>query len=350
MSSRQSYKYFIAFEIIKKSSISKQELKKLYLDKKLNTYQIAKMHNCSQTTIWKRLRGYKIKLRPSGGHRIDLTKEELENYYLKQKYSTRKIETLTKIPRSSIHRKLKEWKIPTRDISESHIIYPKKDFPDNEILKAYLIGFRIGDLRVRTAGGKQSKTIKTDCGSSISAQINLIKNLFQPFGHVWVSRKYDDGTYQIEAFLNESFSFLLSKNAQEYIFQQKDIFFSFLAGFVDAEGYIHSKDNSDFLFLGNYDVKLLRKIKRILEEKHKIKCSRVSIILKKGYYPSNDRKYNKDYWALRISRKVCLMRLLEELKKYSKHENKQKAITQTIKNIKRRNLLYGIRSKSDFYG
>ena len=327
-------------------SILKQELKELYIEKRLNTYQIAKKLGCCQATIWKRLHKYKIKLRPSGGHRIKISRKRLEFLYSNKKYSTWKIEKLTNIPRSSIHRKLKELRIPTRDISESHVIYPKKDFNNDVLLKAYLIGFRIGDLRVRKAGGKQSRTIKTDCGSSIPAQINLIKTLFQPYGHVWISKKYEDGAYQIEAYLNNSFSFLLPKIAPNYIFEEKDLFFAFLAGFTDAEGYIYSKRVRDGFCLGNYDKKLLRKIKKTLES-YKIKCSKVSISLKKGYYPSNDRKYNQDYWCLSVNRKMCLLMLMNELKKYSRHRNKQAAIRKIIKNINKRNLYFGIRKQSE---
>jgi hypothetical protein len=51
----------------------------------------------------------------------------------------------------------------------------------------YLVGFALGDLRVRKIY-QNSETIKVDCGSTKIEQINLIKNLFKKYGHVWISK------------------------------------------------------------------------------------------------------------------------------------------------------------------
>ena len=111
--------------------ISKKLLSNLYEKENLTTFQIAEKMQCCQATIWKKLIKYNIKSRLPGVERIDISKEELEELYLNKKLSTWKIEKITKIPRGTVHRKLKEFNIKTRDRADSHIIYFRKDFSGN---------------------------------------------------------------------------------------------------------------------------------------------------------------------------------------------------------------------------
>jgi len=123
--------------------ISKVDLKDLYLNKKLTTYDIAEFYNCSQGTIWKRLKEFNIKTR-FPWNKVDLSKKKLRNLYIKNRLSTWQIEKRLKISRGTIYRKLVEYNIQIRNLAQSHIIYPRKNFNGNKTKKAYLIGFAIG--------------------------------------------------------------------------------------------------------------------------------------------------------------------------------------------------------------
>lgn len=169
-------------------SISKDELEELYVHQKLNTYQIAEKLNCSQATIWKKLIKYAIPRRTPHELTSNIpSKDELFHLYINKKLSTWKIEKEYGYSRGTIHRKLKEYGIKTRDLATANIKYEKLDFSGNLIEKAYIIGFRLGDLRVRKYY-KNSKTICVGCSSTIPEQITLIKQLFSEYGHVWINK------------------------------------------------------------------------------------------------------------------------------------------------------------------
>ena len=315
-------------------NLSKRQLERLYLVERMTTFKIADKLGCCQATIWKRLKSFKIKARPSGVERIKLTKKEFKDLYLKKKLSTWQIEKETGIPRGTVHRKLIEFGIKIRDRADSHIIYPRKNFSGDSLEKAYLIGFRIGDLGVRKIY-PNSKTICVASGSTVIEQINLIENLFKEYGKVWISKKKNNkiNTY---VNLNESFDFLLTKEPPEFIFNNKSLFFSFLAGFTDAEGSIIFPKNSVYYSLGNYDHKLLNKLYLGLN-KFGIKCNPLTHDNRKGKKNNQGYAYNYNYYSLRIYSKNELLKLLLAIRPYIKHENKIKALNIALENIYVRN-------------
>src|SRR3989344_8895912 len=112
--------------------------------------------------------------------------KDLEKWYVDEKLSTWKIEKKYGYCRGTLHRYLKKYGL-NRNLSVSHIVYPRKPFSGNLVEKAYLIGFRLGDLRVRKGGHtERSETIKVDCSSTKIEQINMIKKLFSKYGRVWI--------------------------------------------------------------------------------------------------------------------------------------------------------------------
>jgi len=338
----RKYGFSNKFSKGKKVEISKKELIKLYLNKKLTTYDIAEKLGCCQATVWKRLKIYNIKRRnPHDNCYYNIpSKKLLKKLYISQKLSNWEIERKYGYSRSTVYRKLKEYGF-IKSRAEAHRIYPRKDFSGDLIEKAYLIGFKIGDLRARKIW-ENSETIHVDCGTTIKEQINLIKNLFEKYGRVWTKKikSRTDGCLQMEAYLNDSFSFLLDKNPPEWIFRNKKYFFPFLAGFTDAEGSISiTKQNQAYYSLVNQDKNLLKRIRN--------KLLNVGIISPKLYLGSkkgspiidgNNIYYsNKDCWSLRINRKNYLFELLENLEPYLKHGKKVNNLKLAKTNILERN-------------
>lgn len=271
---------------------------------------------------------------------LDIPKDTLRELYLVKRLSSRKIAKLFNCAYSTIDIKIRLAKFPIRNLAEAHIIYPRKNFDGDLTEKAYLVGFRIGDLRVRKVY-KNSKTINVDCGSTKPEQIELIKQLFSPYGRVWIGKPNYKGAQQIECFLNDSFSFLLSKDPEEWMFSNRQHFIGFLAGFTDAEGTIFiTKKGLSCFAIGNYDISLLTKIKSKLEifgiTPHKITCSK-----RQGLIASHGYRYNHDYWTLSISRKADMLKLLSLIGPYLKHAKRITQMKAAIKNIEERNKLYG---------
>lgn len=129
--------------------ISKVDLKNLYLDKKLTTYDIAKSYNCSQGTIWKRLKEYGIKRLPNGRRSFVISKSKLKDLYIKQRLSSRKIAKIYGCAYSTIDYKIREYGFPVKTLATAHITTLRKNFDGNKTDKAYLIGFATRDLRAR---------------------------------------------------------------------------------------------------------------------------------------------------------------------------------------------------------
>ena len=75
--------------------------------------------------------------------------------------------------------------------------------------RAYLVGFRLGDLNVELHG----HTITVKCTSTRGEQVSLFRQLFEPYGHVYTDeatlthrRRQSIG---MSVALNRSFDFLL---------------------------------------------------------------------------------------------------------------------------------------------
>jgi len=320
--------------------ITKNDLARLYNKEKLTTYKIADIYNCCQTTIWKRLHLFNIKPRI---YKVDLSDKRLNYLYLKRKFSTWRIEKVYGYSRGTVHRKLNEYNIKTRNISDAHIIYPRFDFSGNKIEKAYIIGFAMGDLRVRIKS-KMGKTIYLDCGSTQNNQIKLIKNIFRRYGRVWVGKPDKRSAMQIECCLNRSFKFLLKKRevADRWIIKNKRYFWSFLAGFTDAEGCISIDSRGKAYYsLGNYNKKLLIQISNFLLENNMIDKRKLYVSKIKGRVCFKKYFHNNDYWQLRITRKKHLILFFELIGKYIKHLGKIKDMKFAIKNIEKRNKKFG---------
>src|SRR4030042_2323456 len=208
--------------------INRKEPIDLYESRKKTSYEIAKIYNCCQATGWKRLKQCGIKCLPNGRKSIIVPKLRLADLYLKKRLSSREIAKFYNCAYSTIDTKIRKYGFQTRNISEAHIIYGRKDFDGSNAEKAYLIGFAMGDLRVRK-NGENSETIHIDCGSTKKAQIDLIFSLFKPYGRIWISKPNKIGATQIECFLNKSLNFLLKKRilADSWIMKNKEYFLSF---------------------------------------------------------------------------------------------------------------------------
>lgn len=322
--------------------ISKSKLAVLYGKRQLSTFEIARHLKCCPATVWKRLHQFGIPLRPPGVFAVDLPKERLEVLYLRRGYSTWEIEKRFGYTRSRVYRKLHEYGIPVRNIAEAHIQYARKNFSGSKPEQAYLIGFAMGDLRVRKTSPR-SETIHVDCGSTQGAQILLITQLFKPYGRVWVGKPNKRGARQIECFLNDSFGFLLSPRqlADRWITARKEYFAAFLAGFTDAEGCISiNGDGQAYYSLGNYNRLLLQQIRGVLI-RFGIPMRKLCESKIKGRVTFGVYRHNRNYWSLRIGRKRNLLKLFALLGPFLKHADKIKALTRARRNIAMRNRTYG---------
>ena len=325
-------------------SISKNELKDLYEKKKLTTYEIADIYYCYQGTIWKRLEEYGINRLPNGRRSFVISKSKLKDLYIKQRLSSRRIAKIYGCAYSTIDYKIREYGFPVKTLAAAHITTLRKNFDGNKTNKAYLIGFAMGDLRVRKVW-PNSETILIDCSSSKIEQIDLISKLFKPYGKVWIKKQPNrTGYVQIECAVNFSFEFLLKKRvlADRWILENKKYFTAFLAGFTDAEGCISiNKLGQAFYSLGNYNFRLLRQIHNKLI-KLGIHCTKLIEAKTKGRrFGKESHIHNQNYWHFSIHRKLSLLKFFDLVGSYLRHVAKIKAVERAEQNIEMRNKKFG---------
>lgn len=320
-------KYNIPIRYLKeKISILKTQLENLYTKRGLSTYKIAKIFKCEASTIYRYLNLYKIKTRPL--KRINLTKERLEELYINKKFPLSKIAKIYKCSPAGVLKKMRKYKVSLRTLSEANTKYPKKDFDESKTEKAYMIGFRLGDLRVR----RSENLINVGCGTTKSAQIKLIKDLFNKYGPIWVSKADKRGAKHIDCSLNLSFRFLLPKHefVPKWIFKNKKNFFSFLAGYTDAEGNIGIYDGRAKFRIRSYDKEILKDIDTKLRL---FGIKSLFILDKKAHIDKRGIHQRKDSWGVTINERESLLKLFTEIEFLLKHRKRKSDLLKAQKNV-----------------
>lgn len=323
--------------------ISKEKLNDLYFDKKWSMDRIAKHFGCSRGTIIYRFRKYGLKSRGHLGLRrpIMVDKNQLERLYHGRNLSLEQIAKCLHCSKGAIERKIQKFNIKLRgNDHRKHWRYQKKPFDGNLEEKAYLIGFRLGDLNVY-----QRKQVVVARGSTTKlAQAALFEHLFANYGGVNTTRT-KRGTIEQCAYLDHSFDFLLPKQdkIEPWICECSRCFLAFFAGYFDAEGCAHLHRHqhcnpSGELQVQSYDKNIIFQ-SWICFARLGIYCPRPRMVKSLGYINSNGLKNNGDAWSISISNKQSVWNLIHFLQADIKHEDKLKRLAKVKQNIVDRNIL-----------
>jgi predicted DNA-binding protein YlxM (UPF0122 family) len=323
--------------------ISKEKLNDLYFDKKWSMGQIAKHFGCSHGTIVYRFRKYGLKSRGHLGLRrpVMIDKNQLERLYHGQSLSLEQIAKRLHCSKGAIERKTRKFNIKLRgNDHRKHWRYEKKSFDGNPEEKAYLIGFRLGDLNIF----QTNQVIVVRGSTTKTAQATLFERLFTNYGGVKTTRA-KRGTIEQYAYLNHSFDFLLPKQdkIEQWICECPRCFLAFFAGYFDAEGCAHlhkgyrSQTPDGRLEIQSYDKHILLHSWKNLS-KLGIQCKRPVISKAAGYIGSNGVRHNGDSWRLSIWTKASVWHLLHLLEIDMKHTNKLNRLKNIKQNIVERNI------------
>lgn len=328
-------------EATRKIFIPKTTLKKLYYQKKLSTGTIGKLYRCSHATILNIMKHYGLQRRGRLGLRkpVFIPEEKLKKLYLIRKLSETQIARKMQCSRCAIEKLMKKYGIKPRSLSQAQMKYPKCNFSGNLVEKAYLLGFRLGDLNVVPA----KLQIQVSCSTSVPAQTKLIENLFHKYTRVAIRQKRFIGRQlitDIRCLLNQSFKFLLPKEdkIESWILKNKKLFFAFLTGYIDAEGHIfvrlcqRSKTPTAGLEIQSYDKGILQGIWKKLIQVN-IRCPKPKINKYKGYISKNGIINRKDLWRLSINRKGGLFLLLNSVEPYIKHDKRRDDLKKAKRNL-----------------
>ena len=264
---------------------------------------------------------------------------------LRELYHVRKMSMMSTakelgVSRSTVRRRLIEYSIPLRGKAEAHVRHVRHDFSGDLVEKAYLIGFRTGDLFVAMNKGAQSETIVASCHSSKQEQVDLVRSLFEPFGHVSVT-KYASGTQQVVAYLNPTFDFLLPKHdvIPDWIASSAEFFAAFLAGYIDAEGSFCITRHGVALFqLKSSDIAVLKQIHRGLIDHFDLSLPQPRCVQRRGEKSNRNYRLSRDVWTLATGAKTSLYRLGKLLEPYLKHSKRRRNLGEVLDNVLSRGL------------
>lgn len=326
----------------KKIQISDTELRRLYLDEYLTPAAIAEKMGCSSEGIRAMLRRAKIPLRNISQARralfgIEIPCDQLQRLYEDGNLSADQIARQVQCSGASVRRRLRECGIQVRADWDTPLKYPRRDFDGDEYFKAYLIGFRQGDLRATFGkqGGK-SRTVRVEMSSTIEVQLKLFHELFGGYGYVWEGKVRSSGRQDLACNLNLTFDFLLSKQdrVEKWIFENDGFMAAFVAGYVDAEGTFSFNKGDPQFSIDSCDRGILRAIYKWLE-RNKMKCPAPHIIRKKGSFNSGvDAFYSDDLWRLAVYRKQSLANLIVAIKPHMRHAKRKHDMMLVWKHLK----------------
>lgn len=317
-----------------KIKISKQELKDLYFRNKLSCNKIARRFNCNIKTLRKKIRTYKIVLRPN--KKIIISQKALENLYHKEKLSLKTIGKLYDLVPAAVLKKMRKLNIPLRASWEGNILHPKKPFNGSLEEKAYLLGFRLGDLGVKQTS-KLSRSVQVKSNTTKPEQIFLMKELFSKYSQVWISGPSAKGVFYFTTLLHPSFDFLVPKKdcMPDWIENNINLSTAFIAGYTDAEGSIGIYDGRAKFRIGSYDLGILKQIHK--QFKKLAAKSILRLERPKGYTDKRGITQNGDFWRICINEKSSLMKIFNLLLPYMKHQKRIRNLLEARANILQRN-------------
>lgn len=265
--------------------------------------------------------------------KIQIPKDILQRLYWEEYQSPSKIAKIYNCDSMTIRTRMRELGILFRSPSGARMRYRKFDFSGNLIEKAYLIGFRLGDLNVYRTG-EDSELVVARCNTTQMVQVNLIDELFSKYGRITISKgKY---SINVNCYLNKTFDFLLPKHKDVpiWIRDNNKASWAFIAGYTDAEGnFILNQTRARFK-IDSYDVEILAWITMWLREQNvNVKFRR---IYKKGDLRSDKLYYNNDLWRVNINEASSLLRFIEFIKPFMRHKTRLYDLQVCKKNIERR--------------
>ncbi len=252
---------------------------------------------------------------------INVSKEQLSRWYYDEGKTTHEIGVLLGIDQANALDWMNKLGVPRRSRPEALTKTRRADFSGNPKEKAYLLGFRLGDLQV-VKTKPDGETIRVLCASTKMEPIELIRQLFEPYGDIKVTRKID-GETMISCYVNMSFEFLLPKHdwIEGWILADEQCSISFLAGYIDAKGSFGIDANeSANLKIESYDKTILHQLHEILTWSN-VLCPPPALIKDKE---TSKQKLNQDLWRLGVYRKASKDRLCSLMETSLRHEQRRR--------------------------
>ncbi len=259
---------------------------------------------------------------------IEIPKEKLADLYLRERLSSYQIAKRFSCSQNTIMERLTLFRIKTRTIQEGKALtkprFARKDFDGTKNDRAYLIGFRLGDLHIRKTH-PNSPTIQISTNSTRQEQVDLMVSLFSAYGHVKITGPDKQGATNIRCYLNTSFAFLVPKSTkiEFWILKSKMCAVAFLAGYIDAEGSFGLNNrNQPFFSMKSQDKEIMSAIQSCILPSMHIE-TKLHFVRAAGSVMNGIRS-NKDVFGIFVYNRKDLGRLLSPLLPLLKHPKRKK--------------------------
>jgi hypothetical protein len=291
----------------------KDDLERLYLVEGLSAMKIANIYGLryknpkvAESTVLYQLKRNGIKRRGASDHVRKVSEEMVDDWVRRYQEgeSLKEIAGGVVSPAAvflHLHKRGLELREKVGAQIQAVTKHARRPFSGSKEEEAYLIGFARGDLNVSRHG----RAVRVKTSSTHPLMFEHLKHLFVPYGHVLVfPRKSELAGFEwsFQADLDQSFQFLVESlpGLPKWIFETR-CFFSFLAGFFDAEGSIWLR-NSGMGFeisLTNSDLGLLETIRAKLR------------LL--GFELHLSRDKNSSVWRLKLWNQVKVIELIHRM-------------------------------------
>ena len=268
-----------------------------------------------------------------GRRKIKISEASLRELYLTKNWTPRRIGAQFKCDGITVRNRLRELGIPFKTKSSAQTRYARHDFNGTEVERAYMLGFRYGDLNVYKPKGK-SETIVVRCHTTHVVQEDLFKKLLSKYGTITVSR--NSRSMHMNCYLNFSFSFLLQKyNDLERTWLKKDPgrMWAFIAGYIDAEGTFGVYEKRGRFKVDAYDVLILKDTHEFLV--HNGIRSIMRIVVRKGQ-PGNGSYWNNGVWRINVNESNSLAVFITNLLPFLVHKKRVRDARAVLKNVLKR--------------
>jgi hypothetical protein len=254
---------------------------------------------------------------------------EVCRLYVVEGLSTKAIGVLLGHSESVVRRRLIAAGIERRPSGQAR--FARRDFGGDPLERAYLLGFRLGDLNVEL----RQTSVVVKCTSTRAEQVALFTRLFEPYGHVYtdeatIARRLRQSV-GMQVFLNRTFEFLLPKEDRvpEWVLAEDEAFFAYFAGYLDAEGYVKTCLPRGYLTeqvrveIRSYERNVLTQLGEALNDRG-VACPPARLRVPAGYTNKYGVRSNGELWGLGISRKQSLDDLFTRIDPYVRHARRRK--------------------------
>ena len=301
-------------------------LHELYCDKGLSLGDIARIVGTSKSHVYYYMAKFNIERRPWTGWTTKQDPSLILQLYKTEGKTLEEISDILGISKSTARKHIAR-QIQLRPTSMPR--YPRTPFSGDNLEKAYLLGYRAGDVNVFQ---DSALTVTARVSTTHQAMLEMFRAIFAQYGHCLMTprRVFLAGfDWQIKAYLDNSFRFLIPKpNGPP---SETRLLYVFIAGFGDSDGcWSASNDYGKTTFSFN-----------LTSRRRDLLGSIATALHKEGYHPHvylsrekgtikmvNGRNETRaitltdDTWTLVMKRKEDVKRLARNVLPYSRHQEK----------------------------